>query len=159
MKTETDYLTQQIHDVWFISECVRSIINFHPRSQDVDFNLLEMFFSFQCIKYDENRWPNTKLFKKRDVIALKRQYIYCALVWHTVFCCVIRRLVTSAGSDETQNYKRIGKSPKYGFSFSKQSKTENNIFSRFWIFSWVYLEKIPLAFCPNLFPDFPTPHV
>ena len=71
VKTETDYLTQQIHDVWFISECVRSIINFHPRSQDVDFNLLEMFFSFQCIKYDENRWPNTKLFKKRDVIALK----------------------------------------------------------------------------------------
>ena len=159
MKTETDYLTQQIHDVWFISECVRSIINFHPRSQDVDFNLLEMFFSFQCIKYDENRWPNTKLFKKRDVIALKRQYIYCALVWHTVYCCVIRRLVTSAGSDGTQNYKRIGKSPKLA-SVSQNNRRQKIIFFHvFGFFSWVHPEKIPLAFCPNFFPDFLTPHV
>ena len=26
------------------SECVRSNINFHPRNQDVDFDMLEMFF-------------------------------------------------------------------------------------------------------------------
>ena len=30
-----------------ICECVRSIINFHPRNQDVDFDMLEMFISFQ----------------------------------------------------------------------------------------------------------------
>ena len=30
-----------------------------------------MIFSFQCTTYDENRWLNTKLFKKRDVIAQK----------------------------------------------------------------------------------------
>ena len=31
-----------------------------------------MFYSFQCTnKYDENRWLNTKLLKKRDVKALK----------------------------------------------------------------------------------------
>ena len=52
-----------------VGECVRSNINFHPRNQDVEFDLLEMFFSFQCTKYDENRWLNTKLFKKRDVTA------------------------------------------------------------------------------------------
>ena len=57
----------------FLCECVRSNINFHPQNQDVDFDLLEMFFSFQCTKYDKNAWLNTKLFKKRDVIALKRQ--------------------------------------------------------------------------------------
>ena len=33
----------------------------------VDFGMLAMFFSFQCTKYDEDRWLNTKLFKKRDV--------------------------------------------------------------------------------------------
>ena len=44
-----------------IYECVRSIINFHPRNQDVDFDMFEMFFSFQC---------KTKL-KKRDVVAPK----------------------------------------------------------------------------------------
>ena len=99
----------------------------------------------------------TLFFKKRDVIALKRQYIYCALLWHNVYCCVIRRLVTSAGSDGTQNYKRIGKSPKYGFSFSKQSKTENNIFSRFWIFfPGSTLKKFSLTFCPNFFNDSTT---
>ena len=39
-----------------LCECVRSIINFHPRNQDVDFDTLEMFFSFQCTEYDESRW-------------------------------------------------------------------------------------------------------
>ena len=42
--------------------------------------MLEMFFSFQYTKYDENRWLNTKLFKKRDVNALKRQNVYSALL-------------------------------------------------------------------------------
>ena len=46
-----------------ICECVKSNTNFHPLNQDVDFGMLEMFFSFQCTKYDENRWLNTK-FKK-----------------------------------------------------------------------------------------------
>ena len=30
-----------------ICECVRSIINFHPGNQDVDFDMLELFISFQ----------------------------------------------------------------------------------------------------------------
>ena len=47
-----------------ICECVRSNRSFHPRDQDVNFDILEMFFSFQCTKYDENRLLNTKLFKK-----------------------------------------------------------------------------------------------
>ena len=55
----------------------RSIINFHPRNQDVHFDMLEMF---QCTKYNENRWLNTKHFKKRDVIALKKQYVYSTLL-------------------------------------------------------------------------------
>ena len=37
-----------------ICECVRSIINFHPRNQDVDFDMLEIFVSFQCTECDEN---------------------------------------------------------------------------------------------------------
>ena len=73
----------------FVCECVRSNINFRPRNQDVDFDMLVMLFSFQCAKY--------------DVKALKIQYIYSALLWHTVYCCVIQRLVTSAGSEGTQN--------------------------------------------------------
>ena len=48
-----------------ICECVRSNSNFHPQNQDVDFNMLEMFFSVQCAKYDKNRRLNTKLKKKR----------------------------------------------------------------------------------------------
>ena len=53
----------------FLSEYVRSNINFHQRNQEVDLDMLEMFFSFQCPKYDESGWLNVKLFKKRDVIA------------------------------------------------------------------------------------------
>ena len=36
----------------------------------------------KCTKYDENRWLNTKLFqkKRREVLALKRQYVYSALL-------------------------------------------------------------------------------
>ena len=49
-----------------ICEGVRSIINFHSRNQDVDFDMLEMFFSFQCTKYDENRWLITKLFMRHN---------------------------------------------------------------------------------------------
>ena len=66
-----------------LSEYVKSIINFHPRNQNVDFdgNSLEMSFSFQCTIYDKGRWLNTKLFKKRDVIGQKRQYVYCAQLY------------------------------------------------------------------------------
>ena len=54
---------------------------FLPRKPRFDFDMLEMFFSFQFTKYDEKRWLNTKLFfLKRDVIALKRQYVYSALL-------------------------------------------------------------------------------
>ena len=52
-----------------IYECVRSNINFHPQNQEVDFGMLEMFFSFHCTKYDENRWLNTILFKNIARIA------------------------------------------------------------------------------------------
>ena len=38
-----------------------------------------------------------------DVIALKRQYVLSALLWHTLYCCVKQQLVTSDGSDGTQN--------------------------------------------------------
>ena len=54
-----------------------------------------VFFSFQCTINDENRWLNTKIFLKGDIIALKRQYVYSAILWHTVYCRVIQRLVTS----------------------------------------------------------------
>ena len=58
-----------------ISECVRSNSNFHPRNQDVDFGMLEMFFSFQCTKYDENRWL---------VIAPKKTIgLFCTIVTHS----------------------------------------------------------------------------
>ena len=53
-----------------ICECVRSNSNFHPQNQDVDFDMLEMFFSFQCAKYEKNRWLNTKLLKRRDSVLL-----------------------------------------------------------------------------------------
>ena len=89
----------------FVCECVRSNINFCPRNQDVDFDMLKMFFSFPWAKYDEKRWLNIKLFfrKKRDIIVVNRQCIYFALLWHTVYCCVIQWLVTSDGSDGTRN--------------------------------------------------------
>ena len=89
----------------FVCECVRSNISFRPRNQDVDFDLLKMSFSFPWAKYDENRWLNIKLVfkKKRDIIAANRQCVYFALLWHTVYCCVIQWLVTSDGSDGTQN--------------------------------------------------------
>ena len=69
----------------FICECVRSIINFHPRNQDVDFNMLEIFFSFQCTSYDENRWLNTKLKKKdRHYSPKKTIRLFCTIVrWVT----------------------------------------------------------------------------
>ena len=73
--------------VKWIGECVRSNSNFHTRNQDVDFDMLEMFFSFQCTKCDENRWLNTKIFQKRDVIALKRQCLFCTIVTHSVMLC------------------------------------------------------------------------
>ena len=72
----------------FICECVRSIINFHPRNQDVDFNMLEMFFSFQCAKYDEKRWLNTKLFKKKRRNSPKKTIcLFCTIVTHSVLLC------------------------------------------------------------------------
>ena len=49
---------------------VKSIINFHSRNQDADFDILEMFLAFNV--------PNIKrriqnFFKKRDVRALKNK--------------------------------------------------------------------------------------
>ena len=70
-----------------LCEYVRSIINFHPRNQDVDFDMFGWIQNFS----------------KRDVIALKIQYVYSALLWHTLYCCVIQQLVTSDGSAGTQN--------------------------------------------------------
>ena len=32
-----------------VCECVRSIINFHPQNQDVDFDMLEMFLAFNVL--------------------------------------------------------------------------------------------------------------
>ena len=49
----------------------------------------------------------------------------------------------------TEDVWKIAKPPKNGFSFSKQGSSENNIFSRFWIFfSWVYPEKFSIDFLP-----------
>ena len=61
VKTEVTF-----NQTCYICECVRSIINFHPRNQDVDFDMLEMFFSFQCTINDENRWLNKEKFLKGD---------------------------------------------------------------------------------------------
>ena len=79
-----------------ICECVRSNRSFHPHDQDVDFDILEMFFSFQCAKHEENRWLNTNFSKKKTI------RLFCTIVT-TVYCCVMQRLVTSDGSDGTQN--------------------------------------------------------
>ena len=38
-----------IHTKIAVSECARSIINFHPRKQDVDFDMLEMFGAFNVL--------------------------------------------------------------------------------------------------------------
>ena len=35
----------ELADFFLICECVRSNINFHPGNQDVDFDMLEIFFS------------------------------------------------------------------------------------------------------------------
>ena len=32
-----------------VCECVRSIINFHTRNQDIDFDMLEMFLAFNVL--------------------------------------------------------------------------------------------------------------
>ena len=61
-----------------------SNINFHPRNQDVYVNMLEMFFSFQCTKYDENRWLNTKLLKNRRNSPKKTISLFCNIVTHSV---------------------------------------------------------------------------
>ena len=55
-------------------------------TSDVDFEMLEIFFSFQCTKYEENRWLITNLSKKRDA---KRKYVFSALFWHTVHTWIV----------------------------------------------------------------------
>ena len=76
---------------------------FSPTKLRCWFRYVGNVFSFHCTKYDVNRWLNAKLFKQRDVTALKRQHVYSALLWHTVYCCVIQQWVTSDGSNGTQN--------------------------------------------------------
>ena len=65
---------------------------------------LKMFFSFQFT----NKWLNTIFFQKekkqrKSPKTFKRQYVYSTILWHTVYCCIVQRLVTSDGSDGTQN--------------------------------------------------------
>ena len=61
------------------------------------------FLAFNVLHMTRTDGWIQNLKKRRDIIALKRQYVYSALLWHTVYCCVIQRLVTSDGSDGTQN--------------------------------------------------------
>ena len=63
-----------------ICECVRSIINFHLRNQDVDFVMFEMLFGFQCTKYNANRWQK----KKRGNSPNKTIRLFCTIVTHSV---------------------------------------------------------------------------
>ena len=51
-----------------LCECVRSIINFHPQNQDVDLDMLEMFFSFQRTKYDEKKIRNSPEKDNRSIL-------------------------------------------------------------------------------------------
>ena len=46
-----------------VRECVRSNTNFDPLNRDVNFGVLEMFFSFLCTEYDE--MAEYKTLKKR----------------------------------------------------------------------------------------------
>ena len=93
--------------IWrlIICECVRSVINFHPQKEDVYIDILEMFFRcfFNLLNMTRTDGWIQNFSKMRDVTALKRQYVCSALIWHTVYCCVIQRLVTSDGSDVTRN--------------------------------------------------------
>ena len=56
---------------------------FSPTKPKFDFNMLEMFFSFHCAKYDEIRWLYTKLLKTsqelRMLSRLLSVYYYCLL--------------------------------------------------------------------------------
>ena len=61
---------------------------FTYRNQDVDFNMLKMFFSFHCIKYGENRWLNKKLSKKkRRNSPIKTIRLFCTFVTLSVLLC------------------------------------------------------------------------
>ena len=51
-----------------LCECVRSIINFHPQNQDVDLDMLEMFFSFQRTIYDEKKIRNSPEKDNRSIL-------------------------------------------------------------------------------------------
>ena len=65
---------------------VRSIINFHSRNQDADFDMLEMFLAFNV--YNSISKEEYKTFQKRDVIALKKQIdLFCTFVTHSVLLC------------------------------------------------------------------------
>ena len=55
------------------------------RNQDVDFGMLEMIFTFQCTKYEKNRWLNTKLLKKKRRDSPKKTIrLFCTIVTHSV---------------------------------------------------------------------------
>jgi len=82
------------------------------------------------------RWLKTKLFKKRDVIALKRQYVCSALFWHTVYWCVIQRLVTSDGSNGTQNDPGHPDN-EWGWRSRRLGGPHIYIFCMIWKYVWV----------------------
>ena len=64
---------------------VKSIINFHSRNQDADFDILEMFLAFNVLNI-KRRIQNFQ--KKRDVRALKKQIgLFCTIVTHRVLLC------------------------------------------------------------------------
>ena len=51
----------------YICECVRSIINFHSGNQDVDLDMFEMFFNFQCTKFGPSQVTSKMGFSKRAI--------------------------------------------------------------------------------------------
>ena len=68
-----------------VCECVRSIINFHPRNQDVDFDMLEMFLAFNVLNMTRTEIQNFS--KKRRNSPKKTIRLFCTIVTHSVLLC------------------------------------------------------------------------
>ena len=57
-----------------LCECVRSNINFHPRNQEVVFEILEMILAFNVLHMTKTDGLMQN-FKNREVTALNRQLL------------------------------------------------------------------------------------
>ena len=142
---------------------VRSIINFHSRNQDADFDMLEMFLAFNV--YNSISKEEYKTFQKKRRISPKktnRSFLHycdtqCTAVLYSDYSLQMGQMGPEMTifhtPSHTEDVWKIAELPKYCFSFSKQGRAENNNFFTFleFFFPGSILNFFSLTFCPKIF--------